>query len=66
MRETQKAGFAVGEFCQLVGFGRSKLYLLPPEQQPKSVKVGERRIIIEQPADYLERLAAAQAEHASA
>ena len=61
MRESQKAGWMIGEYADLVGFGRSKLYTLPKELQPKSVRVGSRRIITEPPAEYLARLAETQA-----
>ena len=60
MREFQKAGWKMGEYADLVGVGRSKLYMLPRELQPKSVHVGSRRVIIEPPAEYLARIAAAQ------
>ena len=60
--ESQKAGWQMGEYAYLVGFGRSKLYTLPSELQPKSVYVGARRVIIEPPREYLDRLAATQAE----
>ena len=59
MSDSQKAGWKVGEYAYLVGFGRSKLYTLPAELQPKSVYVGARRVIIEPPAKYLARLARA-------
>jgi hypothetical protein len=60
MRESQKAGWNFGEYSYLVGIGRSKLYTLPKELQPKSVHVGSRRVIIEPPAEYLARIAASQ------
>ena len=61
MRESQKAGWKIAEYADLVGIGRSKLYTLPKELQPKSVHVGSRRVITEPPADYLARIAATQA-----
>jgi len=66
MRESQKAGWKMGEYCELVGFGRSKLYTLPLELQPKSVVVGARRVIIEPPSVYLARYAAMQSERQAA
>lgn len=60
MRESQKAGWKIGEYADLVGIGRSKLYTLPPELQPKSVRVGSRRVVIEPPAEYLARIAVSQ------
>ena len=66
MRESQKAGWKIGEYADLVGIGRSKLYTLPQELQPKSVRVGSRRVVIEPPADYLARVAATQSARAAA
>jgi hypothetical protein len=54
-----RAGSSVNQFCDAVGYCRATLYNLPSELRPFSVKIGRRRIIIEQPADYLARLAAA-------
>jgi hypothetical protein len=65
MRDSQKAGWKVAEYAELVGFCRSKLYTLPPQLQPKAVRVGTRRIIIEPPADYLARIAELQAAQAA-
>jgi hypothetical protein len=65
MRDTQKAGWRKSEYAPLCGFGRSKLYTLPPEQQPKTVRVGGVPIIIEPPDVYLARLAAQQAAKAA-
>ena len=56
----ERAGWSVPSYCSAVGYSRAMYYLLPPELQPKSVKLGKRRIIIEPPADYLARLAATQ------
>ena len=66
MRRSQKAGWKMGEYADLVGFGRSKLYTLPRELQPKSVRVGSRRVVIEPPAEYLARYAALQESQAAA
>ena len=55
---SQKAGWQMGEYAELVGFGRSKLYTLPKELQPKSVRVGSRRVVIEPPRAFLRRYAA--------
>jgi len=55
-----RAGFGLEEFCAAVGYCRASYYNLPAELRPRSVTVGRRRIIIEQPAAYLARLAAAQ------
>ena len=57
-----KVGRGVNEFCAAIDLCRGSYYNLPPELQPKSVKFGKRRIIIEDPRSYLERIAAAQAQ----
>ena len=56
----EKAGRSVAEFAEAVGLGRASIYILPPEQAPESIKIGKRRIIIEQPRAWLERIAAQQ------
>ena len=60
MDQSAKAGWSVEEFCQLTALGRSKLYELPPDQQPASVHFGRRRVITEPPAAYLARIAEMQ------
>lgn len=54
-------GWSIADWCASVNISRAKLYTLPPELAPASVKIGKRHIIIEQPPDYLSRLSAAQA-----
>lgn len=44
------------EFARACGISRATLYRLPPELRPKSVKLAQARIIIEDPAAFLERL----------
>lgn len=58
---TQIAIRTVEEFAAATRVSRSKLYQLPPELQPHSVKVGRRRLIKEQPQDWLERYSQATA-----
>ena len=55
-----KAGYRPAEFAEACGFARSTFYALPPELRPRSVKVGTATIVIEQPRDYLTRLASLQ------
>lgn len=55
-----RVGFSLTEWCELTSISRSKLYTLPPDLRPKSIKFGRRKIVIEAPADYLQRIAAAQ------
>lgn len=54
------AGLSVGDFAKLAGVSRSLVYGLAPALQPRSVKVGRRRLVFEAPADWLARLAEAQ------
>ena len=54
----EQAGYAPSAWCQSASISRAKLYQLPAELQPRSVKLGRRRIITEAPREYLERLAA--------
>jgi hypothetical protein len=55
-----RAGLGLNEFCTAVGYCRATYYNLPLDVRPRSVLIGRRRIIIEQPAEYLARLAGAQ------
>ena len=54
----EQAGYAPSAWCQSASISRAKLYQLPADLQPRSVKLGRRRIITEAPRDYLERIAA--------
>lgn len=56
-----RAGWSIPDWCASVNLARATLYTLPANLQPASVKIGKRRIITEQPADYLKRLANATA-----
>ena len=57
----EPAGYNIIDWCRAVGIGRSKFYYLPPEELPRSVRLGKRTVIIlESPHDYLERMAAQQ------
>lgn len=49
-------GRSVDDFCRVTGAGRTSLYTLPSDLQPESVKVGKRRIIIEDPLAWLRRV----------
>ena len=61
-----KAGYKLNEWLSQVGFGRSTFYQLPADLKPRTIKVGASTVVIEQPADYLARLAARQVEGAAA
>ena len=51
-----RAGWSVADWCDCVDIGRASYYALPPELQPASIKLGKRRIITEQPGDFLKRI----------
>ena len=55
---TDRAGWSIPAFCAACDFSRAYFYRL--ELQPRSIKLGKRHIIIEEPSAYLARLAAAQ------
>jgi len=61
---TARAGYPVRKWLAETSISRSYLYALPPEQQPRSVKLGRRRIIIETPGDWLKRIAELSAKAA--
>jgi hypothetical protein len=49
------------EFVADLPIARSTLYGLPPEVAPHQIRIGGARVFTETPADWLKRLAAAQA-----
>ena len=53
-----QAGYDRREWCRGAKIGASTLYTLAESDRPRSVKIGKRTIIIEAPADWLERMAA--------
>lgn len=53
-----QAGYSIPEWCRAVGISRASYYNLPPEQQPRTARIGRRHIVIESPADFLNRIAA--------
>ncbi len=61
-----QAGFPVNAFCAAINIGRTTFYALPPHLQPKTVKIGNRTIVTESPAEYLARIAAVQADEKAA
>ena len=50
------AGFHVDPWCRAAGISRPTYYSLPEAAKPRSVKVGDRRLILETPAAWLERI----------
>ena len=63
---TTKAGYKLNDWLSQVGFGRSTYYTLPADMKPRSIKIGSSTVVIEQPSDYLARLAAQQIQSAVA
>jgi hypothetical protein len=47
-------------WCFDAGIGLATLYALPPEKQPRSIKVGNVRLIIESPREWARRIGGAQ------
>ena len=54
-----RAGWSVRVWCASASLSTATYYALPEGIRPASVKVGKRRIVIEQPKDWLRRLYAA-------
>ena len=54
------AGFRPRQWSAGAGMCLASYYNLPPEHQPFSVKVGNKRIIRESPEAWLERMAKSQ------
>jgi hypothetical protein len=61
---TARAGYPVCQWLAETSISRSYLYALPLEQQPRSIKLGRRRIIIETPRGWLKRIAELSAKAA--
>lgn len=47
----------VAEFAREARISKSRLYELPPNLRPRSVRVGKRVVVTEQPIAWLERYA---------
>jgi predicted DNA-binding transcriptional regulator AlpA len=58
--QAARAGWKFSAFCEAVGLSRSYIYMLPEDRRPHSVKLGKRRVIVEAPSDWLQRIGAAQ------
>ncbi len=54
------ATWTVDQFAAAAGVSRSLLYDLPADHWPRAVKLGRRRLIIEAPGAWLQRIADAQ------
>lgn len=52
-------GRSVRAFAQLCGFSVATLYKLDDKLQPRSTYLGRRRIVIESPREFMERISAA-------
>lgn len=53
-----KKPWRVADWAPAVGISRAGFYLLPDDCLPKLVRIGQRVIILEEPSDWLERMAA--------
>ena len=58
--QIEPVAFRVAPWLKAVAMGRSKLYALPVELRPRSLKLGGARLITESPEKYIERIAALQ------
>ncbi|MEO8753009.1 MAG: hypothetical protein ABI624_10050 [Casimicrobiaceae bacterium] len=56
-----QAGWKMSEFCPLVRLSKAKIHQLSADMQPRSVRIGRSRIIVESPAEWLARMASVQA-----
>jgi hypothetical protein len=56
----ERAGWDIPSWCGACDISRAKFYTLSPQMRPRTLKLGKRHIVIESPAEYLGRLAAAQ------
>lgn len=54
----------VKEWCASIGVSHGTFYNLPAELRPESVKLRERRLIIESPGAYLKRISESQRQAA--
>jgi hypothetical protein len=53
-------GFKVSAWCKVVGISRGMFYRLEGDMAPRTAKIGDRRIVVEQPEDYLNRITTQQ------
>lgn len=56
-----RAGYDIKTWCGAVSISRASFYTLPANLRPRTVKLGKRHIVIEAPENYLNRMAALQA-----
>ena len=62
----EKAGWRPSEWYPAIGISRSAYYSLPPEREPRYLKFGTAKVIVETPAEYLRRIADAEAQREAA
>lgn len=53
----ERAAWKFATYAHAIDRSRAWLYGLPPERQPRSVKIGRSRFIVEKPEEFLRRLA---------
>jgi hypothetical protein len=63
MANQDRAGFSISEWVERVGICRGTYYNLPASLAPQRVNVGRKPIIIEEPRDWLKRVAEQQRLH---
>jgi hypothetical protein len=56
---SHRAGWTVRDWCASVGVSDALLYKLGPDRRPASVKIGRKRLIVEDPSAWLLRMAEA-------
>lgn len=54
--EAGQQGWGLLQFCKAASISRSLLYALPARDKPHSVRVGRRRVIVEEPKAWLLRI----------
>ena len=60
-RFVEPFGWGVSDWCKRAGFSRCTFYRLQTELKPLTVKLRQKRLVLEHPRDYLKRIAANQA-----
>ena len=59
-KRPDRAGWSIPSYCEACDISRATFYNLPANKRPRSLHIGKRHIVIEPPAEFLERLAAEQ------
>lgn len=51
-----RVGWPITAYVNVVGISKAGYYAMPEDLKPRSVKIGKRRLIVEQPLDWLRRV----------